>query len=727
MSRASPPKSALPLDRYARFDGEKEEHAATVASEERMTFHQTEEAALVGRSSRWSLCSRSKERFCLLIFVLAFVALAVLSIVQWLRLRDLQSSSLASPLTTSTQCASTAQQALGTNGAVASTHYLASEAGLAVLQAGGNAFDAAAVMQWMLSVVQPHSTGIAGGCVIVFYHAETNTTHALDGREEAPGRFTPGAFCKDPACQTDAQCTCEGGAWPFGERSTGGHSVGVPGVVRAVERLLQDYGSMSFAQTLQPAIRVAKEGWPMYKEMHDRLTSNQDRLVKFEASRALFLPNNSQPLAVAQMQYNPDIAVTLELLASQGPDAFYTGEIGLSILEAVRSQVNPVTNLTGVMDLADLAAYRAVYRQATSTNYRNYQVVGHGLPTSGGVVTALALNLLENYQVGGMQKDKAEFLHRFLDVQDASFADRNKYLGDADWVDIPLEGLMDKGYASTRAKEIFKTLQSARSVSGAAAVSAGNPPGLSNAHQFASAPDTPKSGTTHFSVVDKDRNVIAFTTTIEENFGSAVVVPGRGFLLNNELTDFTSTPRDDNGVPFANAPAGGKLPRRTALDRPADGQNIPDSRSLGGKRPMSSMAPTLLFKNRGTNPVPVLAIGAPGGTRIIGTVLNGLVNYIDFGMCLADAVAAPRAIARNVSPIQIEQSLYETEPNSIQILTERQFDMEATAAINTFLQAVEIVPLARETDAVEAQLPEGYRYVSVADRFRMEVAKALAY
>ena len=585
---------------------------------------------------------------------------------------------------------------------VSTTHTLATRAGLDILKAGGNAFDAAAAIQFALNVVQPQSTGIGGGCLIVGYQAATRSYFALDGREEAPANYDEMAFCYNKTtCGVWPNgninyCGCQSqGAYAFRDRSTGGHPVGVPGVVRAMERLLADYGSgvMSWSDVLQPAIKLATEGFPMYLEMWNRLNLNADRMLPWPASRRLYYTNNSRPIWLGETFRNPDLAGTFRALAANGPGWFYNGQLADEIVNAAQNAINPNTSAQSPLSVDDMGRYRAVYREPILNEYRGWTQVGMSGPSSGGMSMAMMLNILELFAMNEVKPQGAEWVARLIDAQDIVWADRALYMADPDWVDIPVSGLLNKDYARSRADTYMHATRGARTVQPGGSVPYGNPgfgsrsastqvqidtqplttSSPSSLHQpnnlhttlldtqqqladdinpfatiYAPAPPSDKKGTTHLVVVDKHGNVVSMTTTIEENFGSGVVVGSRGFLLNNELTDFTATPADGSGRLYANRPQGGVRERRTAL-----GRN--DYVSTGGKRPMSSMSPTILY-NTSTG-LPVLALGSPGGSSIIGTVLNGLINFADGGQCIADAIASPRVISQNAAS-QAEDGWY---------------------------------------------------------------------
>lgn len=502
-------------------------------------------------------------------------------------------------------------------GMVSTSNQYATLVGLEILQSGGNAVDAMVAIQLALTVTEPYASGIGGGCFIMLRDAATGSVVALDGREEAPAAYHGAVFL-------DAH----GDAIPFDERSTGGMPVGVPGTLAAMSRALDEYGTMSLADLAAPAIRLARDGFVLDRGFAREIAANRERLARFPHSAALYLTPDGDARPFGATFRNPDLADTLLLIATEGVEAFYTGAIARDIVGAVRmAPYNP-----GVVKMDDLARYRAVYREPVRSEYRGYEVVGMNMPTSGGAALAMMLNLLEGVDLPSGEWGSLDTVSRIADAQNIVFADRNAFMGDADFVDVPLQELLSKDYARAR-RGLMRPFN---------AVPTPVSPGDLGV--------TPSVGTaegghtTHFCVVDGDRNVVSVTTTIERYFGSAMTVPGRGFLLNNELTDFETRALSD-GRFVANAPAGGVRPRRTALGNDAD--------TYGGKRPRSSMAPTIVLRDG----QPVLAVGSPGGSTIIGTTLNVILNVLDFGMDVQEAVNAPRVIARN-GAVDIESRLF---------------------------------------------------------------------
>ncbi len=396
---------------------------------------------------------------------------------------------------------------------------------------------------------------------------------------------------------------------------------------------------------MAPAIALARNGYTIDSTFADTIAGNADRIALFPATAALYFDADGNPLTEGSVIVNEDLANTLELIASEGIEVFYGGEIGQDLVDAVQNApVNP-----GVMELSDLEGYRAVYREPVTTNYRGYDVYGMNMPTSGGATLMLMLNLLEGFDMASMDWGGLDWATTMANVQNIAFTDRNQYMADADFVDVNVAGLVDKGYAQERRSLITSPIAAVP-----VPVAAGEPPVIemeegeetSFFYDFGINPaDTESVSTTHFSIVDKDRNMVAVTSTIELLFGSAVLVPGRGFLLNNELTDFSFRFEDGDGNPIANAPTGDRAVRRTALGE--------DAETEGGKRPRSSMAPTLVLRDG----QPVLAVGSPGGSRIIGYNFNVITNILDYGLNPQEAVNAPRIVARN-GGVNLDSELY---------------------------------------------------------------------
>jgi gamma-glutamyltranspeptidase / glutathione hydrolase len=503
--------------------------------------------------------------------------------------------------------------ATGYGGAVATVDLDASRAALEVLRSGGNAADAAVAAAAMIGVTEPYSGGLGGGGFFVHYDARTGVVSTVDGRETAPARMRADSFI-DPVT---------GQPIPFGEAVTSGLSVGVPGTPRTWQRALDTWGSRSLRHVLRPAIEVAERGFVVDQTFHDQTVANLDRFNDIVPTRELFLPNGQAP-PVGSTLRNHDLAQTYRLIAKHGVGVLYDGPIAEEIVDTVQHPpVDPAATRVvrpGLMELGDLRAYRVLDREPTVVSYRGLDVYGMAPPSSGGSTVGEALNILE--AVGVPAADPVQALHHYLEASRLSFADRNRYVGDPAYVDVPLGELLSQGFAGERACLIDPDTAAPGAVPPGSPDGSYAPCGASGVGASAAPYEGPS--TTHLVTADRWGNVVAYNLTIEQTGGSGIVVPGRGFLLNNELTDFSFAP-PASGLPDPNLPA-------------------------GGKRPRSSMAPTIVLHDG----APVLAVGSPGGAAIITTVLQILLNRLDLGMTLPDAIAAPRASQRNGATTQAE-------------------------------------------------------------------------
>ncbi|WP_395695904.1 gamma-glutamyltransferase [Nocardioides sp.] len=495
--------------------------------------------------------------------------------------------------------------AVGTGGAVTSVDPYASRVGLRVLRHGGNAVDAAVATAAALGVTEPFSSGIGGGGYFVYHDARSGTVRTIDGRETAPAAMRHDAFI-DPST---------GEPYNFSpELVTSGVSVGVPGTLATWERALQRWGSRSLAQSLRPAARLADRGFVVDRTFHDQVVQNERRFKAFVPSRALYWRDGHAP-RVGSTFRNPDLADTYRLLMRKGTRPFYRGALGREVVRAVRRP--PTTRNTtlpvprGSMVRRDLARYRALDRRPTHSDYRGLDVYGMAPSSSGGSTVGEALDILERGDLSRMSRVQA--LHRYLEASALAFADRGAYVGDPAFVRVPLRDLLSDRFAAERACAIDPDQAMEKPVEAGDVTSYDGrcPAGRSTA---TTTNDTENTQTTNLTVADRWGNVVEYTLTIEQTGGSGIVVPGRGFLLNNELTDFT------------------------AVYDKADPNRIEPL-----KRPRSSMSPTILLRHGR----PYLAVGSPGGSTIITTVLQVLVDRIDLGMSLPQAIAAPRATQRN--------------------------------------------------------------------------------
>jgi len=494
-------------------------------------------------------------------------------------------------------------------GVVSVSHPLAAEAGAFMLEAGGNAIDAAAAIQWALSVVEPQSSGLGGGGFMMVHLAKTSETFIVDSREVAPAAATPSMF----------QFSGVPPAELFRVASTSGLAVGVPGTVLGVDTALRLWGTLTLAQTLAPAIELAEHGFAVNRFMAASIAADEQRTSLQPETAALLRPGGVA-LAEGQRLRQPELAKTLRLIAAHGADAFYRGPVAQAIVDAQRRSSTPtIEEGRGRMTMADLARYRVAIRTPMVGQYRGWTVVAMPPPSSGGIALLQMLGMLERFPIGneaqGFGFGTARTQHVMIEAMRLAFADRAVWVGDDDFVPVPSRGLLDPGYLHTRARRI-EVDQRMRTPP------AGNPLPFDGRGSDAPVrldviPAEEGKGvhTTHFSVVDGWGNVVSFTSTIETSWGTGILVPGYGFLLNNELTDFNLLPTRDarTGNPGANDVA-------------------------PFKRPRSSMAPTILLRNG----KPVAAYGSPGGATIINSVLATTLNLIDHGMTMQQAIDAPR-------------------------------------------------------------------------------------
>ena len=486
--------------------------------------------------------------------------------------------------------------ATGTGGAAASVETLATQAAIDTLKAGGNAVDAAVTAAGVLGVTEPFSCGVGGGGFMVIRTAGGKVT-TIDGREKATAAMTPTSFWEN------------GAPLPFNDARWSGMSVGVPGTPATWADALEKYGTMSLSQVLQAGIRVATNGFVIDQTFFDQTLAAVPWFDDIPATTALYLDADGTPHDVGTVFRNPNLARTYQRIAHLGAKGFYRGAIADALVDTVQHPVIAPTAdhvwRPGLMTMRDLHTYVAPERAPTHVNYRGLDVYSMGPPSSGGSTVGEALNILEGYPNLSTMPDEDAF-HYFLDASRYSFADRNAYLADPDYYPVPLSGLLSKEYAKTRRDLITTTAATSP-------VAPGNPYPYVTGQ--ASATATLSETTTHLTTSDKSGNVVSYTFTIESTGGSGLVVPGWGFLLNNELTDFNF-----------------------------DSTTHPN-RVEGGKRPRSSMAPTIVLKND----EPFLALGSPGGATIITTVLQILFDRLDQGMTLPQAIADPRASQRNAT------------------------------------------------------------------------------
>jgi gamma-glutamyltranspeptidase / glutathione hydrolase len=502
--------------------------------------------------------------------------------------------------------------ATGTGGAAATVDLLATDAAIDSLREGGNAVDAAVAAAGVLGVTEPFSCGIGGGGFMVIRTPDGRVT-TIDSREEAPAAMRPDSFFEN------------GAPLPFVEARWSGLSAGVPGTVRGWQRALQRYGSWSLGRALRPGIDVASEGFVVDQTFADQTQPNLDWFDDVPSTAALYLDPDGTARDVGHVLRNPDLARTYELIAQLGPRGFYRGPVAEAMVAAaqrppIATDANHIWR-PGLMTTEDLRSYRAPQRRPTRVRYHGLDVYGMGPPSSGGSTVGEALNILEGFDLSPRQRARA--LHLFLEASRLSFADRGAYLADPDFFDVPLSGLLSNSFAAERRALIDPN------VAATSPVAPGDP--YDNQGDSSGAAGVRMSAergrsTTHLVVSDRAGTVVSYTFTIESTGGNGIVVPGYGFLLNNELTDF------DFG----------------SLEHP--------NRADGDKRPRSSMSPTIVLE-RGR---PLLAVGSPGGSMIITTTLQVLLERLELGATLPQAIAEPRASQRNTATTSAEPAFIDS-------------------------------------------------------------------
>ncbi|MBB5689653.1 gamma-glutamyltransferase [Roseomonas alkaliterrae] len=480
---------------------------------------------------------------------------------------------------------------------VAAGHPLAAEAGLAVLREGGTALDAAIAVQMVLTLVEPQSSGIGGGALLLHFDRATGRIAAWDGRETAPAAAGPDLLLRD------------GRPIPFLQAMASGRAVGVPGTVAMLEAAHRAHGRLAWPRLIAPAIRLAEEGFPISERLARDIASDMLLLRRDPGAAAYFFTEAGLPLPAGHRLRNPALAATLRAIAEQGAAALARGPIAEDIVAAVARH----PSLPGAMTTADLAAYAPRLREPVCTAYRRHRVCGFPPPSSGGVAVAQILGLLAHTDMPRLDPRGTDAAHWLAEAGRLAFADRNAWLADADFVPVPVRGLLDPAYLTARAQlmDRDRALANPRP---------GNPPWRET--RFAPQAEEFGSGTSHLSIVDAHGNAVSMTTTIEALFGSRIMV--RGFLLNNELTDFSFLPERD-GRPVAN-------------------------RVEPGKRPRSSMAPTIIIDAAGRLHA---VLGSPGGARIIGYVAQAVVALLDWEMPAQEAATLPRIVTQG-SAIELE-------------------------------------------------------------------------
>jgi gamma-glutamyltranspeptidase/glutathione hydrolase len=479
---------------------------------------------------------------------------------------------------------------------VAAAHPLAVDAGLRVLDRGGNAIDAMIATQLMLGLVEPQSSGLGGGAYVLYYDARAKRLYAYDGRETAPAGATAALF-------TDA----DGAAMPFARARSGGRPVGIPGLPRLLEVVHARHGTMDWSALFQPAIETAERGFVVTPRL--AMMAAAEGIAAEPDARAYLIGADGRPRAPGTLLANPGYARTLKAIAAHGADAFYSGEIARDLVAAVRNHAN-----AGTLSLEDLAGYRVREAQVVCGPYRNHRVCSVGPSTYGGIAVLQTLGALERFDMASVRPGSAQAVHLIAEAERLAFADRNRYGGDARFVPVPVDALVDPGYLAGRSQLI-------RPGKSMVKAPAGRPRGFDPA--LSDDPVDETAGTSHISIVDRDGNVVAMTTTIESAFGSRVMA--RGFFLNNELTDFNFLP-----VEAGRAVANGVAP---------------------GKRPRSSMAPVLVFDRR--SGAFEMALGSAGGSLIISFVAKTLIAALDWNLDVQSAIDLPNFGSRN-GPTELE-------------------------------------------------------------------------
>lgn len=468
---------------------------------------------------------------------------------------------------------------------VVAANPLAVEAGRLMLSLGGNAIDAAIAVQMVLNLVEPQSSGIGGGAFLVHYDARRHRVETYDGRETAPAEATPQLFL-------DAN----GAPLPFLQAVIGGRSVGTPGVLRLLEIAHRDHGRLPWPVLFAPALKLAHLGFEISPRMASALAADAANICTQTPAKDYFCNPDGTPKAAGTLLRNPELADTFSQIARFGVQRFYTGPIARDIVATVRGHpTNP-----GFLSLADLAGYKAKRRVPVCGTYRNtWTICGMGMPSSGGATVLQTLGILEYFNLAQLTPETAPAVHLISEAYRLAYADRGKYMADSDFVFVPLAGLLDKRYLHARSTLISLTASMG-------APQPGTPPGAQLTRGLDNALELPS--TSHMAIIDRRGNVVSMTTTIETGLGSRQFV--RGFLLNNQLTDFSFAPNDAAGNPIAN-------------------------RVEPGKRPRSSMSPTIVLDRHGSVK---MIIGSPGGSTIIQYVTKTLIGVLDWGLDIQKAI-----------------------------------------------------------------------------------------
>ncbi len=485
-------------------------------------------------------------------------------------------------------------ESFGKNYMVSSQGIHSTDAAVKILNQGGNLFDAFTALSFTISVERPHSTGLGGGGFVLFYHAKDKKVYSLDFREMASHKAHSKMFLDE-----------NGKALP--ERSrTGALAIATPGHVAGVLEIQKKYGKLSLTKVMAPAIKLAAEGFKIYPALHNALLLNENRLSQFDSSKKIFLSSDGKALDLGKILIQKDLAQTLLLISKKGPKVFYQGEVGQKISTTV-------SNYKGLVDAKDLANYKTKWRDPVQSTYHDFQIYSQPPPSSGGVHVLEILNILESDQLHKMGPQGSHSIHLTASAMQKAFIDRAQFMGDPDFIKIPVDELISKKYAAKARAKI-------------------NPKKAQSVLELKNREESPE--TTHFSLMDKEGNAIVSTQTINGYFGSALVAEGTGIVLNNEMDDFAASIGDQNLF--------GAIGGKNNLIEPL-------------KRPLSSMSPTLVMKNG----LPVLALGTPSGTRIITCVAQTILNILEYQLPLWQAVTLTRYHQQwQPDELQIESPLF---------------------------------------------------------------------
>jgi len=498
----------------------------------------------------------------------------------------------------SVDVAETSRDVRAIHGMVAAAKPQASQVGIDILKAGGNAVDAAVAVGFALGVLEPNASGIGGGGFMLIWLADSRTIIFIDSRGKAPAAATEDMY------ELDENGKVKPDARGFNPAAVGGKAVAVPGEVAGLLLALEKYGTMSRQQVIQPSIDHAQQGLAVSEVFAGLIVDNYDVLQAFPASDAIYLTDGF-PKQVGETVVNTDLANTLQLIADEGRDAFYRGPIAQNIVDAVQAD-------GGLITMDDMAGYEVSFRTPVTGDYRGYGIISAPPPSSGGTHVIELLNIMENFDLNIMGLNTAKSIHAWAEAMRLMYTDRAKFMGDSDFIDVPVAGLTSKQYARSQFERIDMN-----SVMGL------EPPGDPWPHESGS--------TTHFSVADADGNLVAYTKTINHFFASGITVPGTGILLNDQMDDFDKRPGQANSI-------------------------------AAGKKPLSSMSPTFLLKDG----QPFAAIGSPGGKRIISTMALLISNMIDFDMGIQAAIDAPRVCNYESGPLKIESRIPDDVQSALQ-------------------------------------------------------------